>query len=113
MDLQAVLSQQLRANENLTSWHKGRFGLDISVIEWEIDQVDVLLNTLPSSKDRLYATDEPWLQRRTQRIGQLQITIEARVDDAWPRLVSHTKHDDWHPVIRHRSGNHRGHPLRR
>jgi hypothetical protein len=80
MDLQAILSQQLRTNENLASWHKGRFRSDASVIEGEIDKVYVFLNALPSGKDRRYATNKLWMQRRTQRIGQRYITIKTRVD---------------------------------
>ena len=69
MDLQAILSQQLRTNEHLASWYKGRFRSDGSIIEGEIDKVYVFLNALPSGKDRHYATNKLWMQPRTQRIG--------------------------------------------
>ena len=69
MGLQAILSQLLRANENLVSWHKGRFRSDGSIIEGEIDEVYVFLNALPAGKDRHDATTKLWMQRRAQRIA--------------------------------------------
>lgn len=107
MDLQAIGAQQLRPDEDLVAWYKGRLRMDGAAVEGEIDKIYVFLNALSPSQRRRYATDKPWLYHRTQRLWQLQVAIKARVDDTLPRLASHQEHDDWYAIVCHGPGDHR------
>jgi hypothetical protein len=107
MDLQAIGAQQLRPNEDLVAWDKGRLRMDGAAVEGELDKIHVFLKALSPSQRRRYATDKPWPYRRTQRLWQLQVSIKARVNDTLPRLASHQEHDDGYSVVRHSPGDHR------
>ncbi len=50
MDLQAILAQELRANQNLAPRHEGCLCLDYLIIKREIDQIEIFLTLLPAGQ---------------------------------------------------------------
>jgi hypothetical protein len=81
-----MFSQQPCADQYFVACDKRGVGFERSTIEWEFDQVDILLHALSCGERGGSSCDVLRTQRTAQNDWKFKISIESRIDDCGKRF---------------------------
>ena len=107
-----MAEKQTGAEQNFLAVAKRRFGENHFSVERKLNLKRVFQNSLAASEQRMKLAFESRLQQATQCVGQLQVTIEAGVDDRRPVSLCDRQYDDGDTVVSDLAQDHRRPPLR-
>ena len=71
-----------------------------TAIERKVDEVHVFLDRLATGQSGLQTADVTSIQRRTQAVRELEITVESGIYDRSPILMFHVQSDRADPMVR-------------
>src|SRR5262249_568808 len=112
VDLETVVSQQVGANQDVIPGRKRDLGFNRLPIEREIDEQNILLDTLPACQDGETRRIERGVQYLPERLRQFQVTVEAGVNDRPAHLPRDGQHQNRLPVFIYMTNQEPRPPLR-